>query len=135
MASPPGGARGGGGHHADEGERIHLDYADEDEGLGHGRQHALTVEGTRQQTIVDQLELLVAGGLDREAADPKGVEKVGDEADGRHRPEGGGFQLAPAPLVPPGMDQHEDKDQGATDEQQAQKSDKHRGTSSNGRRF
>ncbi len=44
---------------------------------------ALTVEGTRQQTIVNQLELLVAGGLDREAADPKGVEKVGDETDGR----------------------------------------------------
>ncbi|MNE24954.1 hypothetical protein D3C80_1182660 [compost metagenome] len=135
MTGTPGGARGGGGHHADEGERIHLDYADEDEGLGHGRQHALTVEGARQQAIVDQLELLVAGGLDREAADPKGVEKVGDEADGRHRPEGGGLQLALAPLVPPGVNQHENKDQGAADKQQAQKSDKHRGTSSNGRRF
>ncbi len=51
-------------------ERIHLHGADEDQRLGDRRQHALTVEGARQQPIVDQLELLVAGGLHREAANP-----------------------------------------------------------------
>ncbi len=135
MARPPGRPGCGGHHHADQGHRIHLDRPDEDEGLGHGRQHTLAVEGTRQQAIVDQLELLVAGGLHRKAAHPQGVEKVRHEADGRHRPEGRRFQLTLAALVPPGVDQHEDKDQGTADKQETQKSDKHRGTSSNGRRF
>jgi hypothetical protein len=38
------------------------------------------------------------------------------------------------PFVPPGTDQHKEKDQGTTDKQ-TQKSDKHGETSNNGRRF
>jgi hypothetical protein len=86
--SRPGGR---GHHHADEGERIHLHGADEDQRLGDRRQHALAVEGTGQHPIIDQLELLVAGGLHRKAAHPQGIEKIGDKTDGRHRPERGGL--------------------------------------------
>ncbi len=39
------------------------------------------------------------------------------------------------PFVPPGTDQHKEKDQGTTDKQETQKSDKHGETSNNGRRF
>lgn len=109
MASPPSCARCGGHHHADQRQRIHRDCTDEDQRLSHGRQHALPIEGTRQHPIIDQLELLVAGGLYRKAAHPQSIEEVGNPTDQRHRPEGGRLKGSTLLLPPAGLHQHKDK--------------------------
>ena len=77
----------------------------------------LRVPGSSRSSIS---ELLVAGGLHREAADPRVSRKLATKPMAATGQKGS----TPAPLlpfVPPGPYQHEDEHQGADDEYQAQR--------------